>query len=131
MSKPSKLTVLVVDDSTATRALVCASIAEAYTAETYEAATGFEALKLLPLHPFSLVVSDVNMPEINGLELVRMVRGNPRYTSVPVLLMSTDANDANREKWMRIGAAELLAKPFDPATLIEAIRRILPEGGHG
>ena len=75
--------ILIVEDSTTTRSLIRAVIEELGDFNIVEAPTGFDALKLLPVQDFDLVVTDINMPDINGLELINFVKSNPRYSNIP------------------------------------------------
>lgn len=93
--------------------------------EVVEAESGFEALRLLPRGPWDLILTDVNMPDINGLELLRFIRGSDRHRETPVLLMSTQTSDRDRDRGLRMGAAGYLKKPFSPEELRdEALRQL-------
>lgn len=85
--------------------------------EVIEAASGFDALRLLPRGPYDLVISDVNMPNINGLELVSFMRSTEQHRMTPVLLISTNASPRDRERGLALGANAYLAKPFSPESL--------------
>jgi two-component system chemotaxis response regulator CheY len=90
-----------------------------------EAASGFEALKILPREHFDLVVTDINMPDINGLELVSFVKKNERYKSIPLVIVSTESSERDRDKGMGLGADAYLFKPFDPEELRQVARDLL------
>jgi two-component system chemotaxis response regulator CheY len=121
--------VLVVEDSAAMRAYVRGALEGADLGagamEVVEAESGFEALRLLPRGPWDLVVTDVNMPDINGLELLAFMRGNDRHRDTPVLLMSTQTSDRDRDRGLRLGAAGYVSKPFSPEQLREEVLRHL------
>lgn len=93
--------------------------------EVDEAASGFEAMRLLPKGRYELLVLDVNMPEINGLELIAFVRKNPNYRETPVLVISTQAKSVDVERATALGANAFLAKPFAPTALLDAVSRAL------
>jgi two-component system chemotaxis response regulator CheY len=93
-----------------------------------EAASGFEALRLLPREPVDLIITDINMPDINGLELISYVRNNPNYRSIPLFIISTESGEKDLEKGLALGANEYLVKPFDPLQLRELILRYLGPG---
>ena len=114
--------VLVVDDSAATRSLL-GEICVMGGVDTVEsAASGFEALRALPrLAELSLVITDVNMPDITGLELVRMIRDQARFKSTPIFVISSEAADRDGERALAAGAARYFTKPFDAAALAKAI----------
>ncbi len=116
--------VLLVDDSTATRAFARAAL-EASGFDVTVAATGFEALKVLPRARFDLIVTDINMPDITGLELIRHVRESAAHGKVPLIVISTDGAERDRERGMRLGASAYLVKPFTPDALVELARRLL------
>ena len=119
----TSLKVLVVDDSRATRDLI-ASVLEGWReVEVITASSGFEALKLLPRHRFSLIVTDLNMPDINGLELINFVKKNPMYQATPLWVVTTDGRDVDRDKSMMLGADEYIVKPFDPETLLSLLKK--------
>ena len=91
-----------------------------------EASSGFEALRLLPRESYDLIVTDINMPDINGLELVSFVKGNRAYRSIPLIIVSTESSDRDREKGLSLGADAYLVKPFEPDDLLEIARDLLP-----
>jgi two-component system chemotaxis response regulator CheY len=117
--------VLVVDDSAATRGFLAATLEGDGRFRVTQADSGFDALRHLPRTRFDLVVSDVNMPDINGLELVRFVRGSANNASTPVLLVTTDGRPTDRERGSRAGASGFLVKPFSGDELLRAIDAIL------
>jgi two-component system chemotaxis response regulator CheY len=117
---------LIVEDSAATRALIrnaIENIGEDLT--TVEAATGFEALKLLPTEEFDLIVTDINMPDINGLELISFVKTNPRYRDIPLVIVTTERSVEDKERGLALGASAYVTKPFKTEELQEVITRIL------
>jgi two-component system chemotaxis response regulator CheY len=89
-----------------------------------EARTGFEALQILPRDLFQLVIIDINMPDINGLELISLMRKSERYQRTPLLIITTEASDRDRERGLALGANGYLAKPFTPEQLLEGIAKI-------
>jgi len=115
------LRVLVVEDSSAMRAFVRATLEEEGTAEVDEAESGFVALRILPRKHFDLVVVDINMPDINGLELVSFMRKSDRHRDTPVVIISTEASAKDRERGLSLGANAYLKKPFTPAQLREVV----------
>jgi two-component system, chemotaxis family, chemotaxis protein CheY len=127
--------VLIVDDSSAMRAFVRATLeAQGIARHVVEAASGFDALRVLPRERFDLAVVDINMPDIHGLEVIKLMRGSPQHRSVPVVVISSEASPRDRERGLALGADTWLAKPFTPEQLVETIRRVTagrpaPEGG--
>ena len=98
---------------------------EAYDLEIVEAASGFEALKTLPHHKFDAILTDINMPDINGLELVSFLKNHPVYRTIPIMVISTESREEDRKRAAALGAEEYLVKPFQAADLIEKLRRLL------
>ena len=115
-------TILIVEDSLTTRALIRAVIDELGDVETVEAASGFEALKMLPQQDFDLIITDINMPDINGLELISFVRNNPRYSGLPIIIVSTERSEEDMKRGMALGASAYVAKPFKSDELQTIIR---------
>jgi two-component system chemotaxis response regulator CheY len=118
-------TILIVEDSATTRALIRAVIDELGEYETVEAGSGFEALKMLPQQEYDLIVTDINMPDINGLELINFVRNNPRYNHLPIIIVSTERSEEDKKRGMALGATAYVTKPFKSSELQEAIKKTL------
>ena len=106
------------------RAFVRAALEEDGSASVSEAGSGFEALRILPREGFDLVIVDVNMPDINGLELVSFMRKSDKHKSTPLLIISTEASARDRERGLSLGANAYLSKPFSPEQLREAVTRL-------
>ena len=118
-------TILIVEDSATTRALIRAVIEELGEFETVEASSGFEALKMLPQQEYDLIITDINMPDINGLELIHFVKSNPRYSHIPVVIITTEQTGEDRDRGMALGAFAYVTKPFNPEELQQTITRSL------
>ncbi len=114
--------ILLVEDSATTRALIRAIIDELGEFEVVEASTGFEALKILPSQECGLIITDINMPDINGLELISFVRNNEKYNELPIIIVSTERSEEDRRRGMALGATAYLAKPFTSSELQEIIK---------
>ena len=111
--------VLVVDDSASTRAYVSAVLPTG-DYEVDEAASGFDAMRLLPKGRYDLLVFDVIVPEINGLELISFVRKNAHYCNTPILVISTQAKSMDVQRALPLGANGFLPKPFAPEALMRS-----------
>lgn len=122
------LNVLVVEDSPAMRTLIASTVEEIDGVSASEAESGFEALKALPRGDFALIITDINMPDINGLELIRFIRDNERYRETPLIIISTESSQRDRERGLALGANAYLVKPFEPAELKETVERYLKDG---
>jgi two-component system chemotaxis response regulator CheY len=117
--------VLVVEDSSSTRSFVAGVLEEAGITDVTHAASGFAALQALPGGRFDLVITDVNMPDVSGLELIRFVRASAALKQVPVIVISTEGRERDRERCLTLGADAYLAKPFSPEALIGTVRRLM------
>jgi len=118
--------VLIVEDSATTRAMIRAVIEdmeEDFTA--LEASTGFEALKLLPQGSFDLIITDINMPDVNGLELIHFVKTNPNYQHIPMVIVTTERSSEDKDRGLSLGASAYITKPFTSEQLQEVIAKIL------
>ena len=118
-------TILIVEDSSTTRALIRAVIDELGDFGTVEAWSGFEALKMLPQQEYDLIITDINMPDINGLELINFVRNNSRYSHLPIIIVSTERSEEDKKRGMALGATAYVTKPFKSFELQETIKKIL------
>lgn len=118
-------TIMVVDDSSTTRSLIASHLSESGNFDIVEAASGFEALKILPTRKVELIITDINMPDINGLELISFVRENPIYSHIPTIIITTEDSEEDRKRGMELGAREYIVKPFTTDEIKEAVGRVL------
>ena len=118
--------IMITEDSATMRSLLVSTIESLEGFEIVEAASGFEALRLLPREKVDLIITDINMPDINGLELISYVRNNPNYQAIPLFIISTEGSEKDMEKGLSLGANEYLVKPFNPMKLQELIRKYFP-----
>ena len=116
---------LVVDDSSAVRAFVRVSLERADFARVEEAETGFEALQTLASHAFDVVIVDVNMPDINGLELLSFMKKSPRQQGARKILISTQDGGLDAQRGVELGADAFLRKPFTIDELRELVSELL------
>ena len=124
--------ILIVEDSATMRSLVASALEELGTPDAItEASCGFEALRQLPRGDYDLIVTDVNMPDINGLELVSFVKRNAAWRSIPLLIISTEGSERDRVKGLELGADAYLVKPFDPELLRRTARDLLAKDRQG
>ena len=118
--------ILIVEDSPTMRALLVAALeALDRPVKVTEVASGFEALRELPRESYDLILTDINMPDINGLELVSFVKNTPAFRSIPLVIVSTEGSERDREKGMRLGADAYLVKPFAPEALQQIANDLL------
>jgi len=117
--------ILIADDSSTMRSLIVSTLDAMGDFELIEAENGFEALRILPREKVDLVLTDINMPDINGLELVSFVRNNPLYKDTPLIIISTEGSERDREKGLSLGANAYLVKPFKPEQLQALVAELL------
>ena len=121
--------ILIVEDSPTMRALLNSALEGLeIPVKITEASSGFEALRCLPREPFDLIVTDINMPDINGLELVSFAKSNNAYRSIPLIIVSTEGADRDRERGLELGADAYLVKPFEAEYLREVVTDLLSRG---
>ena len=118
-------TVLVVDDSATMRRMVVASLRSILNTSFHEAANGLEAIECLAVAPVHLIVLDLNMPDMHGLEVVDFVRQHATFRKVPIIVLTTRGDDESRTAALAAGATAYLTKPFEPAALAETARKFL------
>lgn len=114
--------VLVVDDSATMRSFLAAALEDVSPGiDVSEASSAMEALRRLPREPVDVVVTDVNMPDVNGLELIAFLRHSATLREVGIVVVSSEGSRADCDRAMRLGADAYLVKPFDPAALCEIV----------
>jgi len=119
--------VLVVEDSQTMREWIGAALEEGDQALKVDLATsGFEALRLLPRQTYDLVITDINMPDIHGLELISFIRRDPRHAGVPLVIVSTESGEEDRRRGLALGANAYLVKPFAAQELLRVVEDLLP-----
>ena len=131
--------ILVVEDSSTMRSFIRAALEDQVSSvgelAVVEASSGFDALRLLPRGPYALVITDINMPDINGLELVRFIRGSEQHQATPILLISTQSSERDQQRGLALGADAYLPKPFTEEQLrkvaLEQLERPRGKGPHG
>ncbi len=121
--------ILLVEDSVSMRSFVRSALESDSRSsaglDVVEASSGFEALRLLPRGPYDLVITDINMPDINGLELISFIRRSELHKETPVLIISTQSSERDRARGLSLGANGYLIKPFSPEDLQGEVRRVL------
>nr|WP_281357450.1 response regulator [Thiomicrorhabdus cannonii] len=114
---------LYVDDDQSMRALIALVLGKHYLLKL--ANDGCVALHALESHPFDLVISDINMPNMDGLQLLTAIRAHPQYRHLPVLLMSAETDELIKQQCKQLGATGWISKPFNPEKLLKAIEKVL------
>lgn len=117
-------TVLTVDDSASIRQMVWFTLKSAGY-EVVEAVDGMDGLEKAKGKSFNLVLTDQNMPRMDGLTLIKTLRGMPTYRTVPILMLTTESSDTMKSQGRAAGATGWLVKPFDPQKLIEVVKKVI------
>ena len=118
-------TILAVDDSSSLRQMVAFSL-KAAGYNVVEAVDGQDGLDKAKLQAVDLVLTDQNMPRMDGLALIKTLRTLPTYAKTPILMLTTESSDEMKAKGRAAGANGWLVKPFDPPKLLEVTKKVLP-----
>jgi two-component system chemotaxis response regulator CheY len=116
--------ILTVDDSPSMRKMVSHTLTGAGH-RVVEAVDGIDAYEKAQLQAFDLVLTDQNMPRLDGLGLTRKLRDHPQFKMVPILVLTTESSDMMKQAGRAAGATGWLVKPFDPARLLEVIQKVV------
>lgn len=116
--------ILVVDDSKVMRDMIVACLRAIPETNFVHASSGLEAIERLSLAPFDLMVLDLNMPDIGGVEVLEFVRAQDTLRALPVLIVTTRGDEQSRQQVLNAGATSFLAKPFTPDSIIAEVRSI-------
>ena len=119
--------VLIVDDSPTMRRMVMTSLKGLAGAKFCEASSGLEAIERLALMSVDLMILDLNMPEMHGIEVLQFVRAHKAYRDLPVVVLTTRGDQASREAATASGATDYLTKPFQANELLAHARKLLAE----
>lgn len=117
--------ILIADDSGSIRQMLSFVLSEAGF-EVKAAEDGQEALNMAPGFAPHLVITDLNMPNINGIELVKSLRGLPDFKFIPILVLTTEGQEENKQAGRAAGATGWLVKPFLPEKLLAVVKKVLP-----
>ena len=129
MSDPTQMKFLVVDDFSTMRRIVRGLLKEMGCNNVGEAEDGVEALGMLRAQRFDFVVSDINMPNMDGFELLQAIKADDALRHLPVLMVTAEARKEDIVKAAQSGAAGYIVKPFSKATLEDKVQRILLKMG--
>lgn len=120
----SKKTVLIVDDSPSLRATVAIALGSAGY-EVIEAKEGGDALAKLKTARVNLIISDVNMPGMDGITFLKLLKEDPGLRYLPVLMLTTEGSEEKKRQGKEAGAKAWIVKPFDPAKLLDAVAKLI------
>jgi two-component system chemotaxis response regulator CheY len=122
--------ILVVDDSKVMRDMIVACLRADTALEFTQAASGLEAIEQLSLKHFDLVVLDLNMPDIGGIEVTQFVRSQPTSKELPIVIVTTRGDEASRARALEAGASRYMTKPFTPEEILVEVRALLAPRSH-
>ncbi len=116
-------TILTVDDSATVRQMVKFTLSDAGYS-VMEAVDGKDALAKLT-RPVNLVITDLNMPNLDGIGLIRSLRANPAFKGMPIVMLTTESHDTSKQAGKAAGATGWIVKPFTPQQLLAVVRRVI------
>ena len=117
--------VLVVDDSPTMRRMVATSLGSLNRVKSTQAGSGLEAIERLAIEPVDLMVLDLNMPDMHGMEVIDFVRNHQAYRDIPIVVLTTKGEESSRTQALAAGATRYLTKPFDPRQLADVVDSLL------
>ncbi|MEY4916332.1 MAG: hypothetical protein RL616_245 [Verrucomicrobiota bacterium] len=117
--------IITVDDSSTMRRMVSFTLKSAGY-DVLEAGDGADALKLLKSRPVDMVISDINMPNMDGITLTKQLRGIPHYTRTPIILLTTESDPTKKNEGRSAGATGWIVKPFSQEQLLAVVAKVLP-----
>jgi len=118
-------TILVVDDSPTIRKMVRAALGSLDDVSFVEAGSGLQAIETLATQPVRMVVLDLNMPDMHGLDVLKFLRAHVQYRALPVMVLTTRGDQTSREAALQAGASSYMTKPFSPGGLASSVRELL------
>lgn len=121
----SAATFLIVEDSPTMRQLLVFSLRRLKECRIIEAVDGVDALKKLTTERVDLVITDINMPMMDGLKLISLIRGNARTRSLPIIIVTTEGAEEDRRRGLALGANAYIPKPIQPSELLKTIASLL------
>jgi two-component system, chemotaxis family, chemotaxis protein CheY len=116
---------LVVEDSPTMRQLISFSLKRVQNAKIVEASDGVDALKKLSEGKFHLIIADINMPLMDGLKLLSIIRKDPSHQDIPVIIVTTEGAEADRNQGLKLGANAYLSKPIKTTELLSTVKDLL------
>jgi two-component system, chemotaxis family, chemotaxis protein CheY len=117
--------VLIVDDSATMRRMVMVSLRGLGAVQFHEASNGLEAIERLAIASVDLIILDMNMPDMHGMEVIQFVQGQAQYRTIPIVVLTTRGDEGSRAAALAAGAALYVTKPFEPHALAVQARKLL------
>jgi two-component system chemotaxis response regulator CheY len=119
-------TIMVVDDSSSVRQMMSFTLENAGY-EVVEAEDGQDALEKLVGSAVNMIVTDLNMPNVNGIELIRSIRSQSEHKYIPIVVLTTESHESRKQESREAGATGWITKPFIPEQLIGVIKKVMPQ----
>jgi len=116
--------ILVVEDSPTMRQLLCFAL-KRLNVQIVEANDGIDGLKKVTSDKFDLIITDINMPIMDGLKLVSLVRSNPTYKDIPIIIVTTEGSEEDRKRGLALGANAYIPKPIQSGQVISLVKSML------
>jgi two-component system chemotaxis response regulator CheY len=117
--------ILVVEDSPTMRQLIGFAVKRIPQSRVIEATDGVDALKKLSTEKVDIILADINMPIMDGLKLVSLVRGNPSYKDIPVIIITTEGAEEDKKRALAIGANAYVTKPIQTQELMKVVNTLI------
>lgn len=121
----SNYNVLIVEDSPTMRQLIVFALKRIRGLNIVEAGDGVDGLKKLSATKFDMILTDINMPIMDGLKLVSLVRSDPNYAAVPIVIITTEGANEDKERAIALGANAYITKPIQTTQILDVTRRLL------
>jgi len=121
----SEYNVLIVEDSPTMRQLIAFALKRIRGVRIVEANDGVDGLKKLSAERFDLILTDINMPIMDGLKLVSLVRNDANYKTIPIVVITTEGAQEDRERALALGANDYITKPIQPTKILDVARTLL------
>jgi two-component system chemotaxis response regulator CheY len=121
----AKIDILVVEDSPTMRQLIVFALKRLKDVNVTEASDGVDGLKKLSNNKFDLMIADINMPIMDGLKLVSLVRQDPKYNNMPIIIVTTEGAEEDRKRGLALGANAYLTKPVQTTQLLATVKELL------
>jgi len=122
---PEPMQALVVEDSPTMRQLICFALRRIKDLEVVEADDGVDGLKKLSAGKFNIIITDINMPVMDGLKLVSMVRNDETYADIPIVIITTEGAAEDRQRALSLGANAYITKPIQAPQVISCVKELL------
>ena len=124
-SKPGgRLNALVVEDSPPMRKMIVFALSRIRELSVTEADDGVDALRRIASTKFDIIITDINMPRLDGIGLIKKLRADPSYKSTPILVLTTESEGSKKDEGRQAGATGWIVKPFDPDQLLKVVQKV-------